>query len=734
MNLFRFLRRFKKPTEDDAAPEQKSSVDPLDPLERIRDLNGWETDQSVAKFRTASEFIGTAPGKAMDAATCSPSDSGAMGTAEIFALNPLLLNWYMSQGFIGYQACAIIAQHWLVDKACSQSGEDACRNGWEIKSEGVELSSDSLKKIRELDVELKVKDNLTEFNRFRNIFGIRVAIFVVESDDKDYYEKPFNIDGVSKGSYKGISQIDPYWMTPQLTGKSSSEPGNMHFYEPDYWIIDGKKYHRSHLVIGRGPQPADVLKPTYIFGGIPLTQRIYERVYAAERTANEAPLLAMSKRTTAIHVDLEKAIANETKFVDKIKFWTKFRDNYAVKVLGTEETMDQFDTNLSDFDSLIMNQYQLVAAIAKTPSTKLLGTSPKGFNATGEFESVSYHEELESIQEHVYDPFLERHYLLLAKSMELGDIKLTASWNSVDSISSKGRAELNKLKSEIDQLQLANGAISPDDVANRLREDRHSGYNLPDQDDETDPDDKVSTQPGMTPEALAELEKAGAQEEKAGAESVLAGDDTPVADNRISPEVAAMIAKLQEGLQAIDDHLTPEGKAIDDHKVNSVSASVEPSVKGLQASTVQNSRIVKDRAEGNPHKIRLDGMVMVIENPRGSVREGKKGDWRVTMPHHYGFIKGTKGADGDEVDCFVGKNLKAQDVFIVNQNKQDGSFDEHKCMIGFDSVDDARAAYDGSYSRGWTGFGSIHKLSMGEFRQWLKAGDTAKAFAVSDAI
>ncbi|MFL9599050.1 anti-CBASS protein Acb1 family protein, partial [Aeromonas veronii] len=67
--------------------------------------------------------------------------------------------------------------------------------------------------------------------------------------------------------------------------------------------------------------PPDILKPTYIFGGIPLTQRIYERVYAAERTANEAPLLAMSKRTSTIHVDVEKAIANEDAFNARLAFW-----------------------------------------------------------------------------------------------------------------------------------------------------------------------------------------------------------------------------------------------------------------------------------------------------------------------------------------------------------------------------------------------------------------------------
>ena len=145
-------------------------------------------------------------------------------------------------------------------------------------------------------------------------------------------------------------------------------------------------------------------------------------MYAAERTANEAPLLALNKRTTTIHVDTDKALLNEKSFLEKILLWIKYRDNHAVKILGKEETMEQFDTSLTDFDSVIMNQYQLVAAIAKTPATKLLGTSPKGFNSTGEFESISYHEELESIEEHTMDPTLDRHYAISMRHLGYNNI------------------------------------------------------------------------------------------------------------------------------------------------------------------------------------------------------------------------------------------------------------------------------------------------------------------------
>ena len=90
--------------------------------------------------------------------------------------------------------------------------------------------------------------------------------------------------------------------------------------------------------------------------------------------------------------------------------------NYGTQIIDRQDEAQQFDTALGDFDALIMTQYQLVAAAAEYPASKLLEISPKGFNATGEFEADSYHERLESMQAHDMEPFLDRHYLLAVQA------------------------------------------------------------------------------------------------------------------------------------------------------------------------------------------------------------------------------------------------------------------------------------------------------------------------------
>ena len=356
-----------------------------------------------------------------------------------------------------------------------------------------------LTKCESVIVKFDLTKNLIEFAQFGRIFGIRVAMFKVESDDPEYYFKPFNADGITPGSYKGISQIDPYWVTPQLDPQSAGDPSSIHFYEPTWWNIAGKLVHRTHLVIYRTEEVADILKPSYIYGGVPIPQKIAERVYAAERTANEAPMLALTKRTDVLTTDTDQVVMNPMAFAKRMNQWVFNRDNYGVKVVGLEDKVEEFDTSLTDLDAVIMTQYQLVAAAANVPAVKLLGTSPKGFNATGQFEEASYHEMLESIQTHALTPLIERHHLLLIRSeiapeLNVAVFNTTVTWKPLDAMTNKEQAELNKMKAETGNMLMQAGAIDGADERDRIINDPESGYtglNIEDEDlTENIPDDE----------------------------------------------------------------------------------------------------------------------------------------------------------------------------------------------------------------------------------------------------
>lgn len=480
----------KKPAE--ALPTVPSGGDALDLTNRGgQSDNGGGFNTTVEKSiqRNIDNFVvvptnmigmdsAVAVQKVGDAAAASGGFSGFNNNT----LSPLLADWYASQGFIGHQMCAIIAQHWLVGKACATPAEDALRNGWSVDVQDADDTTNDaeeiIKRIHELDKRMKVDNVMFEAAKFANVFGIRILIPIIESNDKDYYTKPFNLDGVTAESFRGWTQIDPQWIYPLLDSVGAGDPNSPTFYEPEYWVAGQIQYHRSHLVILKTEEPADILKPTYLFSGIPLPQRIAERVYGAERTANEAPLLAMSKRTTTLKVDLAKAGMKKQSFVQRLLEWIDYRDNFNVRVIGKDEELNESDTSLADLDDVIMTQYQIVAGIAKVPSTKLLGTSPKGFGGNGDYELKSYHEHLETIQSTWYDRFLERHYLLMSKAY-LNGVVIEHTWEPVDSIGAEAEATLQKTKAETAAIYIDKGVISPDEDRSRLRLDKDSGYSLP---------------------------------------------------------------------------------------------------------------------------------------------------------------------------------------------------------------------------------------------------------------
>lgn len=100
-------------------------------------------------------------------------------------------------------------------------------------------------------------------------------------------------------------------------------------------------------------------------------------------------------------------------------------------------------------------------------------------------------------------------------------------------------------------------------------------------------------------------------------------------------------------------------------------------------------------------QVRMHGLPITIEHPRGTIRTLHDDSGNVVYKQHmhysYGFFNGTKGRDGDEVDCFTGPIKDAKEVYVVHM-KDMGPVpsereDEDKCMIGFQSADAAKAAF-----------------------------------------
>lgn len=156
-------------------------------------------------------------------------------------------------------------------------------------------------------------------------------------------------------------------------------------------------------------------------------------------------------------------------------------------------------------------------------------------------------------------------------------------------------------------------------------------------------------------------------------------------------------------------------------------------------SDVDKNPTEKQKEAGNYKKghVNIHGFNITIENPKGSYRKGKDKDgkeWKTLMHNDYGYFTRTLGKDGDAIDVFIGPNLESTKIFPVDQYV-DGEFDETKIMLGFDSKEQAKAAYLSNYEKDWKGFKYISEIGIDEFKKWLYDGmRQRKAFALYKSL
>ena len=148
-------------------------------------------------------------------------------------------------------------------------------------------------------------------------------------------------------------------------------------------------------------------------------------------------------------------------------------------------------------------------------------------------------------------------------------------------------------------------------------------------------------------------------------------------------------------------------------------AGIDSKIKGVNTSPTE-----AQKEAGNYKKahISVHGFKITIENPKGSKRYYDGGKKFTVMKNHYGYFNGATGHDGDQVDVFLGNDLDSDRIFVVDQKKTDGSFDESKVMLGFKTEKEAKDAYLSNYSPGWKGFMAITGIEVEKFKDWLYSG------------
>lgn len=184
---------------------------------------------------------------------------------------------------------------------------------------------------------------------------------------------------------------------------------------------------------------------------------------------------------------------------------------------------------------------------------------------------------------------------------------------------------------------------------------------------------------------------------------------------------------------------TEDGETFEDVPLNTIKEhfkvmfrnSLQSSIEAAEAETDTNPTDGQKEA-GNYKKghVKVAGFYISIEQPRGSVRSGTDANgkkWSVTMNNTYGYMTDNVGADGDHLDVFLCNDIDSwnqQNVYVVDQFNDDGTFDEHKVLLGFNGKDDATEAYYSNYDESWRNRKlAIYEVPMNVFNKWIDSSN-----------
>lgn len=157
---------------------------------------------------------------------------------------------------------------------------------------------------------------------------------------------------------------------------------------------------------------------------------------------------------------------------------------------------------------------------------------------------------------------------------------------------------------------------------------------------------------------------------------------------------------------------------------NSTQSAVESASAEVETSPTETQKKAGNYKMGH---VKVGAFDVTIENPKGSERSGTDANgkkWSVKMNNTYGYIRGTEGVDGDHIDVFLAEDMDKWDgkyVFVVDQYNPDGTFDEHKVMLGFNSMEEARSAYLSNYEKGWENGRriAVARIKTDDFQKWV---------------
>jgi phage-related protein (TIGR01555 family) len=396
------------------------------------------------------------------------------------AMDEDLSGFYVDQGlgnsmysegmhWLGTPYLAELAQRAEYRQISETYARDMTRAWIKIQGSGEEDKGDKIKLINEAFDRHKVQHKFRRMAELDGFFG-RGHLYIdvgVPMDDRELMRTAIILDRrtVKKGSLKNIHAVNPL----------ASD-----FYVPVTWYVMGREVHRTRLLTFVGREVPDLLKPSYAFGGLSMSQMAKPYVDNWLRTRQSVSDLIHSFSVFALATDMSGTLTGGAGADERARadLFTLYRDNSGLFLYDkNREDFKNISASLGTLDHLQAQSQEHICSVSGIPLVVFTGITPTGLNTTSEGELQAWAQRVHSAQENLFGDHL--NFILDLVQLDLfGEIdpEITVTFEPLKEESDAERATRAKTEADIDAAYVSMGALAPDDVRQVLAEQETGRY------------------------------------------------------------------------------------------------------------------------------------------------------------------------------------------------------------------------------------------------------------------
>ena len=365
---------------------------------------------------------------------------------------------------LSYQECANLATDSMISKAIDVIVREIFKSGG--KWEAAHLDIDNFEMVlNSLHFYEKIALAVQRALEYGGAF-----IYINTDDTNLSLPLYLNEKTASTNKITGLTVIEPWQAAPVQV--NTFNPLKANYMQPDLWWVLGAStsVHKTRLIPVVFYSVPDLIKPLYNYLGLPLSFYMKNYVSNADTVRQSISDLVLRFRTKIIKTTAQKIADPQTQA--RVKYMNATSNNLATLLLAKDEEWIETVTSLSGMDNLLSQMYELMTASTRgIPVTKLLGLSPRGFNATGEYDENNFYDVIDGYASSVVIPAMEKvaEYILCFKAGVLEEPKYT--FNPRKQIKQKEQAEINNLKADYISKLIMSGVVTGKDAIRAISED-----------------------------------------------------------------------------------------------------------------------------------------------------------------------------------------------------------------------------------------------------------------------